>query len=91
MRAFNQDFLFGNIVTGKSDSVPSYFDGPVGGEGVTPANNPHGAGWRKIKRNEPVCIDYTCVLIWWFGCLGTLASRVGSNYGMFMNNEVEGI
>ncbi|MCK5096465.1 MAG: aminopeptidase P family protein [Desulfobacteraceae bacterium] len=62
MRAFNQDFLFGNIVSGKSGSVPSYFDGPVGGEGVTPANNPHGAGWKKIERNEPVYIDYTCVV-----------------------------
>jgi Xaa-Pro aminopeptidase len=62
MRAFNQDFLFGNIVSGKSGSVPSYFDGPVGGEGVTPANNPHGAGYKKIEGDEPVYIDYTCVV-----------------------------
>jgi Xaa-Pro aminopeptidase len=62
MRAFNQDFLFGNLVSGASGSVPSYFDGPVGGQGLSPANNPHGAGWKKIKRNEPVYIDYTCVV-----------------------------
>ena len=62
MRAFNQDFLFGNIVSGKSGGIPSYFDGPVGGEGVTPANNPHGAGYKKIERNEPIYIDYTCVV-----------------------------
>ncbi len=62
MRAFNQDFRFGNIVSGKSGSIPSYFDGPVGGEGVTPANNPHGAGYKRIKEDEPVYIDYTCVV-----------------------------
>lgn len=62
MRAFNQDFLFGNLVSGVSGSVPSYFDGPVGGEGLSPANNPHGAGWKKINRDEPVYIDYTCVV-----------------------------
>lgn len=62
MRAFNQDFLFGNLVSGSSGKVPSYFDGPVGGSGLSPANNPHGAGWKKISANEPVYIDYTCVV-----------------------------
>lgn len=62
MRTFNQDFLFGNLVSGPSGSVPTYFDGPVGGSGLSPANNPHGAGWKRILRNEPVYIDYTCVV-----------------------------
>ncbi len=62
MRAFNQDFFFGNIVSGSSGAALTYFDGPVGGTGVTPANNPHGAGWKKIGRNESVYIDYTCVV-----------------------------
>jgi len=62
MRAFNQDFFLGTMVSGSSGSAPSYFDGPVGGEGVTPANNPHGAGWKKISMDEPVFIDYTCVV-----------------------------
>ncbi len=62
MRAFNQDFMFGNIVSGASGRQPSYFDGPVCGQGVTPANNPHGAGWKKIQKNEAVYIDYTCVI-----------------------------
>ena len=30
--------------------------------GLSPANNPHGAGWKKISQNEPVYIDYTCVV-----------------------------
>ena len=62
VRAFNRDFLFGNIVSGANGKEPSYFDGPVNGQGVTPANNPHGAGWKKIERNESVYIDYTCVI-----------------------------
>jgi Xaa-Pro aminopeptidase len=62
MRAFNQDFFLGNVTTGSSGAVPSYFDGPVGGSGLTPANNPHGAGWKPIARNEVIYIDYTCVI-----------------------------
>jgi len=62
MRAFNQDFFLGNVVSGTSGAVATYFDGPVGGSGLTPANNPHGAGWKKIKRDEIIYIDYTCVV-----------------------------
>jgi Xaa-Pro aminopeptidase len=62
MRAFNQDFFMGNVATGSSGAAPTYFDGPVGGCGLTPANNPHGAGWKVIGRNEVVYIDYTCVI-----------------------------
>lgn len=62
MRAFNQDFFLGNVNTGASGASPTYFDGPVGGPGLTPANNPHGAGWKNIARNEIIFIDYTCVV-----------------------------
>lgn len=62
MRAFNQDFFMGNVTTGASGAAPTYFDGPVGGCGLTPANNPHGAGWKTIGRNEVIYIDYTCVI-----------------------------
>lgn len=62
MRAFNQNFLFGNVTSGKNGAIPTYFNGPVGGAGLTPANLPHGAGWKKIGRDEPVYIDYTCVV-----------------------------
>ncbi len=62
MRAFNQDFFLGNLTVGASGAVPSYFDGPVGGSGLTPANNPHGAGWKTINQGEIIYIDYTCVI-----------------------------
>ncbi|MBV5316344.1 MAG: aminopeptidase P family protein [Desulfobulbaceae bacterium] len=62
MRAFNQDFFLGNVTAGASGAVPSYFDGPVSGSGLTPANNPHGAGWKIIDPGEIIYIDYTCVV-----------------------------
>ena len=62
MRAFNQDFFLGNLTSGASGAVPSYFDGPVGGCGLTPANNPHGAGWKTIAPGEIIYIDYTCLI-----------------------------
>ena len=62
MRAFNQDFFMGNVTAGASGAAATYFDGPVGGCGLTPANNPHGAGWKVIGKNEVIYIDYTCVI-----------------------------
>ena len=52
----------GNVHAGKSAAVPSFFDGPVGGPGTSPAGNPQGAGWGCLQRNEPVYIDYaSCI------------------------------
>ncbi len=62
MRAFNQDFFLGNVTSGGSGAEPSFFNGPVGGCGLTPANNPHGAGWKTIGRDEVIYIDYTCLI-----------------------------
>ena len=62
LRSFDQNFFMGNLVSGKSGAIPTFFDGPVGGAGVSPANNPHGAGWKKINKNDIIYIDYTCVV-----------------------------
>jgi Xaa-Pro aminopeptidase len=62
MRSFNQDFFMGTLVTGASGAAVTYFDGPVGGQGLTAANNPHGAGWKPIGRGEIIFIDYCCVV-----------------------------
>ncbi|KXG43009.1 M24 family metallopeptidase [Tepidibacillus infernus] len=56
MRAYNQEIVLGMVVSGDSATVPSSFDGPAGGEGLTPAM-PQGAGWKKIEKNEPILID----------------------------------
>lgn len=77
MRAFNQEFFYGNVCSGSNGSCPSFFDGPVGGKGVS-LSSPQGAGWKKVKRDEVVYIDYTCVIQGYTGdqarifCVGEL-------------------
>lgn len=81
MRTFNQDFFLGNTCVGANGIVPSFFDGPVGGSGLTPAY-PHGAGRRVVQRNEIVYIDYTCVVNGYTGdqarmfCIGELSPKM---------------
>ncbi|MBP2626679.1 MAG: peptidase [Firmicutes bacterium] len=77
MRAFNQELFYGNVCSGNSGFNPSFFDGPVGGTGVS-LSCPQGAGWKKIKRDEIVYIDYTSVMKGYVGdqarifCIGEL-------------------
>lgn len=81
MREFGQEYFYGNICTGSSGFYPSFFDGPVGGSGVTTAN-PQGAGWKKINRDEIVYIDYTCIIEGYTGdqtrlfCIGKLSDKM---------------
>jgi Xaa-Pro aminopeptidase len=56
VRGFNQDLAFVHLSSGHN-TVPSYFDGPVGGRGVGPAFS-QGASSKLIGRNEPVLVDY---------------------------------
>ncbi len=44
------------IASGPSGSVPSYFDSAIGGLGASPISS-LGAGFRKIRENEPVLVD----------------------------------
>ena len=86
MRTFNQDFFMGNVHSGSSGTVPSYFDGPVGGSGVAAANNPHGAGWKKIVRDEAIFIDYTCIINGYtvdqtrMFCIGNMPAQMRAAY-----------
>ena len=56
LRAFNQELFLGMVVSGDAASAPASFDGPAGGQGLSPAM-PQGAGWKNIVRNEPILID----------------------------------
>ncbi|MCH1591626.1 MAG: M24 family metallopeptidase [Candidatus Thalassarchaeaceae archaeon] len=44
------------IASGPSGSVPSYFDSAIGGLGASPISS-LGAGFRKVKKGEPVLVD----------------------------------
>lgn len=57
MRGWNQEMTYAHVLSGESGGVLSYGDTPAGGSGNTPAMA-QGAGFRRIRRNEPICIDY---------------------------------
>jgi len=81
MRAFNQDLFYGNVCSGNSGFKPSFFDGPVGGTGVS-LSYPQGAGWKKICRDEVIYIDYASVIQGYTGdqsrifCIGELTPQM---------------
>lgn len=61
MRGYNQEIVTGVVASGEDAAVPTYFDGPVGGRGLSPAS-PQGAGRRIIRDNEPIVIDIGCCI-----------------------------
>jgi Xaa-Pro dipeptidase len=60
-RGFNQELVLGAVVSGPEAAIPSYFDGPAGGVGLSSAA-PAGSGWSPVRPNEPILIDFcTCI------------------------------
>ncbi|HHW44606.1 MAG TPA: aminopeptidase P family protein [Desulfotomaculum sp.] len=60
VRGFNQEFFWGCLLAGPSGGVSSYFDGPLGGPGITPTF-PFGVGRHIIAPGDPVMVDYVGV------------------------------
>ena len=57
MRGWNQEMTYAHVLSGESGAVVSFLDSPHGGSGSTPAMA-QGAGFRKIKKDEPIGVDY---------------------------------
>jgi len=57
VRSFNQQVVYGHVLSGPNLAVPSCSVGPTGGPGAN-ASLPHGAGFKIIQRHEPVQVDY---------------------------------
>lgn len=57
MRGWNQEMTYAHVLSGESGAVVSFGDTPACGSGNTPAVA-QGAGFRRVGRNEPICIDY---------------------------------
>jgi len=57
MRGWNQEMTYAHVLSGESGSVVSFLNSPHGGSGNTPAMA-QGAGFRRIRKNEPIGIDY---------------------------------
>lgn len=55
-RGFNQELYFGHLLSGPDGAVGSHLETPLAGRGLTPAVA-QGAGWRVIRRGEPIVID----------------------------------
>lgn len=61
MRGFNQEIVYGHLMSGSNLGVPSFADSATGGTGMNPSF-PQGVGLKKIGANEPVMVDYVGVL-----------------------------
>lgn len=61
MRLWDNDLFYGHIMAGPGAAVPSCLASPTGGRGVNPSIG-QGPGFNRIKRNEPVLVDYVFVL-----------------------------
>lgn len=59
-RAFNMASHYGHLLSGESGTLPSYQDSATGGRGLSPAYAVS-AGWRRIRRGDPVTVDYVGV------------------------------
>lgn len=58
MRGFNSELFYGQVFSGTDSAVPTYSDTPLGGVGVNPSF-PQGASYKKIRRNEPITVDFS--------------------------------
>ena len=56
-RRFNQALPMGHLMAGDNAAIPSFVSSPTGGRGMS-LFFPQGPGFRKIKRNEPVLVDF---------------------------------
>ncbi|UUZ83463.1 Xaa-Pro peptidase family protein [Paenibacillus sp. P26] len=56
MRGYNQETLTGMVGAGEAAATPTYFDGPAGGLGLSPAA-PQSASRRPIAADEPILVD----------------------------------
>jgi len=56
-RKFNQALPMGHLMAGASAAFPSFVSSPTGGKGMS-IFFAQGPGFAKIKRNEPVLVDY---------------------------------
>ncbi|GBC60299.1 peptidase M24 [Desulfonema ishimotonii] len=61
MRLWGGELFYGHLMAGPSAAVPSFLASPTGGSGLSPAIA-QSAGFRPIRKNEPILVDYVFVL-----------------------------
>jgi Xaa-Pro dipeptidase len=58
MRGFNNELFYAHVFSGNDSAVPTYSDTPLGGVGLSPSF-PQGASYKKIRRHEPITVDFS--------------------------------
>jgi Xaa-Pro dipeptidase len=56
LRGFNQEIVYGHVLSGPEGIRASYIDSPTGGIGLGPAFS-QGAGLKPIRPHEPISVD----------------------------------
>ncbi len=95
MRQYNQEVFYGHIMSGENITFSSFFDGPTGGPGLSPAY-PQGPGWKIIEQGDVVLVDYVtvyngyCVDCTRVFCLGTppQALKKAHQDALYIHEEV---
>jgi Xaa-Pro dipeptidase len=57
MRIWGGEMFYGHLMAGPSAAEPSYLASPTGGQGASAAVA-QGAGFAKIRRHQPILLDY---------------------------------
>ncbi len=60
MRQYNQEVFYGHLMSGANVTFSSFFDGPTGGPGLSPAY-PQGPGWKVMEKGDIILVDYVAV------------------------------
>ncbi|MBI2876683.1 MAG: aminopeptidase P family protein [Candidatus Tectomicrobia bacterium] len=60
MDNLTQENLYGECLSGAEATISTFFDGPLGGWGLSPAM-PQSAGFKPIRRGEPIVLDFVGV------------------------------
>jgi Xaa-Pro dipeptidase len=85
MRGWNQEMTYAHVLSGENGAVVSLLKSPHGGSGNTPAMA-QGAGFRRIKPDEPIGIDYGVAINGYIGdmfrtfVIGKLADPLNKAY-----------
>ncbi|UCE52452.1 MAG: aminopeptidase P family protein [Desulfobacterales bacterium] len=61
MRLFGSEMFYGHLMSGAAGALPSFLSSPTGGMGPSPAMA-QSAGFKTIRRHEPVMVDYIFAL-----------------------------
>lgn len=80
-----QENFYGECLSGAEATISTFFDGPLGGWGLSPAM-PQSAGFKPIRRGEPIVLDFVGVFNGYVAdqtrvaVIGTLPPRIAQAY-----------